>query len=83
MDWDLAGGTNRDIRPQRLSISFEEYVEYFLCCTNLEVKFLCLCLYLSLGEQSVASNYHVPDTMRNSSWSAGLNFGIEFELNQN
>src|SRR5882724_3971935 len=27
---------------QRLRISFEEYVEYFLHCTNLEVKFLCL-----------------------------------------
>src|SRR5882724_1299528 len=70
------------IRSQRLRLSFEEYVEYFLHCT-LEVKFLCLCLYLSLVEQFVALNYCIPNTMRNSSRSTGLIFGIEFESNQN
>src|SRR5882724_13339193 len=36
------------IRSQRLSISFEEYIEYFLYCTNLEVKFLCYCFVICI-----------------------------------
>src|SRR5882724_3185455 len=53
-----------------------ESLDYF------ELNFLCLCLYLSLGEQFMASNYCVTETMRSSSWSTGLIFGIEFESNR-
>jgi len=61
------------IRSQRLSISFKEYVEYLLRCTNLEVKFLWLCFcYLLLGNQKVALNNCISDTTRYSVWHAGL-----------
>ena len=64
------------VRSQRLRISFEDYVEYFLHYTNFEAV---LVFPFKFSEQVVVSNNCVTNTMRHSTQSAGLLFGIEFE----
>ena len=61
--------------------SLEKYVEYNWHRTNVESIVQVLFCVFVLGNQQVASNDCITDTMRYSVWHAGLLFCTGFELN--